>query len=233
VPPTVVQERQAILRALECIVPMLGAMIGGHVEIVLHDLTQPETSVLRIANGHITGRQVGSPVLAGPGNDKALAILAQTMLAAEPAEHVPVYPYPTETRDGRTLTSGSVILRDALGLPFAALCLNGDFSGIEAAHASLGRLLPRPAAADSAATIEVPDMEALMREIIDAAVRRYGKPVGAMNKGEKIAAVEMMLERGLFIVKGGVEKAAAALGVTRFTIYNYLETLKGRKPAAG
>jgi predicted transcriptional regulator YheO len=35
-----------------------------------------------------------------------------------------------------------------------------------------------------------------------------------------------MQQRGLFIVKGGVERAAAALGVSRYTIYNYLEALR-------
>ena len=35
-----------------------------------------------------------------------------------------------------------------------------------------------------------------------------------------------MQERGIFIVKGGIEKAAAALGVTRYTVYNYLEEIR-------
>lgn len=30
----------------------------------------------------------------------------------------------------------------------------------------------------------------------------------------------------MFIVKGGIEKAAAALGVTRYTIYNYLDEIR-------
>jgi hypothetical protein len=38
-----------------------------------------------------------------------------------------------------------------------------------------------------------------------------------------------MFDRGLFIVEGGVEKAAEALGVTRFTIYNYLDAAKSRR----
>jgi hypothetical protein len=44
-----------------------------------------------------------------------------------------------------------------------------------------------------------------------------------------------MMQRGLFIVKGGVERAAAALGVSRFTIYNYLDVLRERNgaPAPG
>lgn len=53
-----------------------------------------------------------------------------------------------------------------------------------------------------------------------------------MGKDEKIHAVEAMLERGLFMVRGGVERAAAALQVTRFTVYNYLEALRTRNAAA-
>ncbi|HEY2255904.1 MAG TPA: PAS domain-containing protein, partial [Variovorax sp.] len=50
-PPEVLREREIILGALSCIVDMLGAMIGNHIEVVLHDLTRPESSILQIANG--------------------------------------------------------------------------------------------------------------------------------------------------------------------------------------
>jgi predicted transcriptional regulator YheO len=53
-----------------------------------------------------------------------------------------------------------------------------------------------------------------------------------MNKQAKVEAVRVMQERGLFIVKGGVEKAAAALGVSRYTVYNYLEQLRGETSSA-
>jgi predicted transcriptional regulator YheO len=230
--PEVRREREAILAALACVVPMLGAMAGDHVEVVLHDLTHPENSVLQIANGHVTGRGPGSPVLAGPGNDKALAILAEGMVDALPSGHVSVFPYPTLARDGRALTSGTVMFRDSLGQTFAALCLNADLHDVEAAQALLARMLPSRSGtleAPASGKVDAPDMEALMHDIIAQAVRRYGKPVAKMNKSEKTAAVESMLERGLFIVKGGVEKAAAALGVTRFTVYNYLEEVKSRR----
>jgi len=230
-PPEVRRERELILGTLANLVPMLGAMVGEHVEVVLHDLTRPEQSVLQIANGHVTGRIPGSPVLAGPGNDKALAILAEGKAHAQPGEHVAVYPYPTFARDGRSLVSATAMYRDSLGQTFAALCLNADFHSIEAAQALLARMLPSRGAAPpvEAARADVPDMEALMLDIISTAVRRYGKPVAKMDKAEKTAAVEMMLERGLFMVRGGVERAAKALGVTRFTVYNYLDELKSRR----
>jgi len=227
--PEVKRERELILGTLGTLVPMLGAMVGDHVEVVLHDLTRPEQSVLQIANGHVTARTPGSPVLAGPGNDKALAILAEGKALAQPGEHATVYPYPTFTRDGRSLVSATAMFRDSLGHTFAALCLNADFHSIEAAQALLARMLPsRGAPPVEAPRVEMPDMEALMRDIISSTVRRYGKPVSKMDKEEKTAAVRTMQERGLFMVRGGVERAATALGVTRFTIYNYLDELKTR-----
>jgi HTH domain len=75
-------------------------------------------------------------------------------------------------------------------------------------------------------------IDALMKEIIVEAVHKFGKPVSAMGKDEKNHAVETMLQRGLFMVKGGVERAATALGVTRFTSYNYLDALRQRSADA-
>jgi len=67
-------------------------------------------------------------------------------------------------------------------------------------------------------------MEILMAQIIQDSLKRLGSE--KMTKHAKVDAVRVMQERGLFIVKGGVEKAAAALGVTRFTVYNYLEQIR-------
>lgn len=234
--PEVKREREIILSSLQVLVPMLGAMIGDHIEVVLHDLMRPERSVLCIANGHVTGRGQGSPVLAGPGNDKALAILAKGKVLAQPSEHVSVFPYPTFTRDGRSLVSATAMFRDSLGHTFAALCLNADIDCLERAQALLARMLPSrhgKGAEEAVAKTEILDAEALMQDIISTAVHRYGKPIQKLGKEEKTAAVEMMLERGMFMVRGGVERAAAALGVTRFTIYNYLDTVKARRGEAG
>ena len=224
--PAIQRERELVLGTLSTLVPMLGAMVGEHIEVVLHDLTRPEQSVLHIANGHVTGRTPGSPVLAGPGNDKALAILAEGKAHAPAGEHVAVFPYPTYARDGRALVSATAMFRDSLGETFAALCLNADFNRIEAARAVLDAMLPSRVAIEPSPVLERPDMESLMREVISSAIQRCGKPVVKMDKDEKTSAVAMMQERGLFMVRGGVERAAKALAVSRFTIYNYLDSLK-------
>lgn len=225
-------ERAAVINALRPVVPMLAAMAGPHLEVVLHDVSKPENSVIAIANGHISGRSVGSSVLEGPQNDKGFAA-ATRIRSKDGAVHSLVEDYTTVTADGRELRSASAIFRDASGEPFATLCLNADMSGFKAAHGWLSRMLePMVGAVEAPAHIPAapaePQMDTLMQEIISEAVGP-GASAESLTREDKIQAVGAMQRRGLFIVKGGVERAAAALRVSRFTIYNYMEQLRRRE----
>lgn len=74
--------------------------------------------------------------------------------------------------------------------------------------------------------VEQPDMAVLMADIIQSALATTATSHRTMKKQAKLEAVRQMHERGMFIVKGGIEKAADALGVSRYTIYNYLDEIK-------
>lgn len=222
-------ERNRLLSILAPVVDVIGRVVGNNVEIVLHDLTRPENSIRKIVNGRVSGRAVGDSILSGPDNDKGFIELRCRLQPDVPTSPSLITDYRTFTRDGRELQSSTVIFRDSLGTPFASLCVNADLTVVGHAHALLQSLLgmhkeEEPVAQSPAS----PGIDALMREIISDAVRRFGKPVPMMDKEEKIHAVDVMQRRGLFTVKGGVERAAGALGVTRFTIYNYLDALKSR-----
>lgn len=228
-------ERAAVINALRPVVPMLAAMAGPHLEVVLHDVSKPENSVVAIANGHISNRSVGSSVLEGPQNDRGFAA-ATRLRSRDGAVHSLVEDYVTVTAQGRQLKSASAIFRDANGEPFATLCLNADTSVFQVTYAWLEQML-KPVRAAMAPAPEAgpqagPQMDGLMQEIISDAVPAPAR-TGIKTREEKIQAVREMQRRGLFIVKGGVERAAAALNVSRFTIYNYMEELRRREQAGG
>src|SRR5690606_3464091 len=65
------EERRRVMEILKPVVELMGKVLGPNVELVLHDLTQPSASVVAIANGHVTARGVGSPILSGPQDDVA------------------------------------------------------------------------------------------------------------------------------------------------------------------
>jgi predicted transcriptional regulator YheO len=223
----VVAQRRTTMAVLRSVAEMLGGVVGPNVETVVHDLTRPTRSVVAIANGHVTGRAIGSSILEGPRDDKAFAHAIDQLAPGTPSTSTIVSGYPTLTSTGQPLKSDTVIFRDQTGAAFAALCVNSDMAVFEAAHSWLERVL-RGEKRDAAVRPARRQVDALMQEILDDAVRTFGKP-GALNRAEKVAAVERMLRSGVFVVRGSIERAAAILGVTRFTIYNYLEEVRRRE----
>ncbi|WP_035340221.1 MULTISPECIES: helix-turn-helix transcriptional regulator [Dickeya] len=221
---------EAVFSLLSATLQALGSVMPANVEIVLHDLRTPEYSVVDIVNAHITGRKKGDAVLAGMRTDKGfLSVLEERQ---EPVSLL--LDYPTFNRDGSPLRSSSIFYRNGHGRPFATLCINVDNAGIHHAISILQTLantvaIPRQPGIEPAAPDAEPgrdNIEDLMRDIIDSATALSAGRSRADVKKANLLAVQNMQEKGLFLIKGSVEKAAAALGVTRFTIYNYLDELK-------
>lgn len=57
---------------------------------------------------------------------------------------------------------------------------------------------------------------------IAAVERELGGSLGSLNRIDKQRAVKMLNDRGAFGLRKSVEQVAEALGVSRFTVYNYL-----------
>jgi hypothetical protein len=66
-------------------------------------------------------------------------------------------------------------------------------------------------------------VETTVSRLLHAAESDLGKPVAEMNRVEKQRVVRFLDERGAFLIRRAVEDVADRLGVTRFTIYNYLD----------
>ncbi|WP_442875445.1 helix-turn-helix domain-containing protein [Amycolatopsis sp. NBC_00355] len=71
----------------------------------------------------------------------------------------------------------------------------------------------------SAPAVELND--ALARLIADVE-RELGAELGDLDRPGKQRAVRLLRERGAFGLRKSVSSVADALGVTRFTVYNYL-----------
>jgi predicted transcriptional regulator YheO len=64
--------------------------------------------------------------------------------------------------------------------------------------------------------------EALGR-LVTAAEDAIGVPIPDMSRSQKQRVVKYLDDRGAFLIKKAVEDVAVRLGVSRFTIYNYLD----------
>lgn len=88
-------------------------MVGRNTEIVLHDLTKPESSVIDIVNGHLSGRSIGSSVLSGPKQDLGFKAVIKSAACVAGKDPVILPNYQTTTGDGRVFDSSTVVFRDA------------------------------------------------------------------------------------------------------------------------
>lgn len=82
--------------------------------------------------------------------------------------------------------------------------------------------------------VRLPQLSESLDHILAAMERRHGMPLAELDRKSKQEAVRLLEARGAFAVRHGVETVAGALGVSRFTVYNYLnrETALSREKAA-
>ncbi|WP_395571062.1 helix-turn-helix domain-containing protein [Streptomyces sp. BK79] len=75
--------------------------------------------------------------------------------------------------------------------------------------------------------VRLPQLADSLDHILAALERRRGRPLAELDRRAKQEVVRMLEARGAFSVRHGVETVASALGVSRFTVYNYLNREKG------
>ncbi|MDT9682781.1 helix-turn-helix domain-containing protein [Streptomyces sp. TRM76323] len=70
--------------------------------------------------------------------------------------------------------------------------------------------------------VRLPQLADSLEHILAALERRHGMPLAELDRKSKQEIVRGLEARGAFSVRHGVETVAGALGVSRFTVYNYL-----------
>ena len=208
------EQSNSLMQTLFTVTRLLGETFGTNCEVVVHDLTHPETSIVAIANGHVTGRKIGSPIT----NAGLKAFCAFDRKCDE------MINYQGTTPDGRHLKCSSAVFRDTDGTPIAALCINFDITPITLTQSFLDDFCGCKQQSDKEEFY--PSMDQAFDQYLHRAITSINKPVIAMTKEDKICVVSLLNSWGVFLVKNSTEKVAEALGVTRFTIYNYLDEIK-------
>lgn len=220
-----------ICRLLSGVAQALEHVLDSQTEVVVHDLRQPESSIVTIINGHVSNRKEGQSVLSAPEEDAAFTKMLEQSFRREVNAMEVTGNYSSRTRSGKDLKSSSVVFYDEEGAPHAALCLNRDLASaaklIDALQTHIFPRAPQPTAdSEPEGAKQALTMEELVSDIIEKALASASSvDVQRMTKQEKMQVVSHMHKRGLFLIRGSVERAAASLGITKFSIYNYMDEL--------
>lgn len=215
-------ELDTLLDVLSASFDALSTTLPANTEAVLHNLTTPTSSVVRIINGHVSGREVGAPLLSGPDDDNGFLGLLDDSARAR---HRVFSGYTSRTASGTVLNSSSTIYYSPTGEPLAAFCINVDVGAVNRFRRELDYFTRAvgPAPAQDTSKGYLPTAS------IDDVLLKY-RPTGSESKMEfRMRVVSEIHAMGFFKIKGSVNHVARALGVTRFTIYNYLEKIDGKQ----
>ena len=207
---TLAEENHLLLREGRKIVEALGKTLAPLVEVVLHDLTDADHSVVAIAN-NLSGRQVGDAA-----TEMGLARMA------DPDFPEVIENYANRFPDGRPAKSTSIGLKNSRGDYVAAICLNMDVSMLSAVTPGLTQLLrvdvAAPPVPESLTPRRVEDVRTALEHF---AAARNTTPM-AMTLDQRREAMRELADSGLLNLRRALSEVAQTLGVARSTVYTYL-----------
>ena len=200
----------------------LAIQFGSSCEIAIHDLKTKdlEKSIVYIENGHISNRQTGD----GPSG-----IVLET-LQSDPSTIHDKLSYLTKTEDGRILKSSTFYIRDNDGSISYIFSLNYDITAFTAASTAIQSLIATKdklpdLTGDSPRQI-THNVNELLDLLIEQAVAKVGKPVAMMNKDDKVAVVQYLDHAGAFLITKSGDKVASYFGISKYTLYSYIDVNK-------
>lgn len=202
---------------LERYIPLVHGVaktFGSNCEVVLHDFSNLQSSIVEIANGQVTGRDVGSPM---------------TEVSLNKVNHGntedDVYNYTGKSADGRVLKSSTMFIKDDNGKAIGCFCINFDMTELVAAKNVMGEIMK--VASDSEVKEESGNkINDVLTDIVNQTIEAKGKPIAYLTKEEKVAIVNKLDKQGAFLIKGAIDYVAKILCVSRYTIYNYLDEIR-------
>lgn len=215
-------KEHALIKALIPIAKTISATFGKNCEVVIHDISRPQSSIIFIENGHVTGRKVGDPI-----TDFALLSLKEGGFGKTKEDKL--LNYKTKTKDGRTLKSSSVFIKDEKGKIIGCFCINYDMTKHLMFENILQEFCNMNELNEEKGETFVSDVDEILDIIVGKAIEEVNKPVAFMQKEDNLRVVEIVDQKGGFMIKGSIELLAQRLNVSKYTIYNYLDELKIRK----
>lgn len=209
-------ERDAILQNLEQLAKAVVSLFGKNCEACVHDLSMLQSSLTYI-EGDVTKRKEGAPA-----TDLLIKLLKQNESSPEN-----MHGYISMTNDGRSLKSATTFIKDSEGNPVAAFCINFDTTDFYNASQALTPFL---ASLHNGNQQKSETFAHSVSETVDGIfqekMEEIGKHPTTMNVEEKTRLIQLLEESGTFQLKGTVDQVAHLMGVTKFTVYNYLKKVR-------
>lgn len=212
---------EVFLNTLKRLAAGLAGQFGEHCETVIYELKEKSASVLWIENAGVSEKKVGDTPLKA-----TLAFLEER--DNPPKDRIS---YLARTENGRILKCSSVFIPDEEGQMRYLFSIHYDITNLLAMEKEL-LLLTDCDMSDKKKDVSWKEekrernVNTLLDELIEQSVRLVGVPVPLMTKQDKIKAINYLNEAGAFLITKSGDKVAKYFGISKYTLYSYVEINK-------
>lgn len=191
----------------------IAATFGSECETVVHEMNNNQIINAAIFNGHVSGRSVGS-TLSIYGKDTLTDDDFESDLQSDYLNQLVTMP------SGKTVKSTTFHMHGqdyhyALGINYDITVMNQMYHILEHMTAVEGDLYM------SLSGKEQTNIEILFQACLEV----INKPIEQMKKADRFAMVKLLKEKGAFFMQRSVPYVAERLGISKYTVYNYLNQI--------
>ncbi len=209
-----------IIQSYIPLVKGIAATFGSRCEVVLHDFTDLQHSIVAIENGHVTGRSSGSPM-----TEASLKLVQNGKVDED------IINYTGKSADGRVLKSTTVFIKDEHQKVIGCFCINFDITELVGARSVLNDIMKISEdfqeRQNDSKNLNV--VSVVLTDLVKETLDEVGKPIIYLSKDDKVMMVDRLDQKGAFLIKGAIDYVANVLCVSRYTIYNYLDEIRETK----
>ncbi|RST90298.1 YheO-like PAS domain protein [Vagococcus humatus] len=205
------------------LVPFLHQVLGPNSEVLLHDIRQPDSSIVALA-GNLSQRSIG-----GPLTDMALKQIQSKKYETDPAETN----YPSYTVDGKMCRSSSYYIKNEQDELIGLLCINVLVSDLMNMRQMIDDMICL-STEEMENTLNIShkgeklgqNLDELMKSLIDEVLEHYDLTHCLLSIEEKEKIISDLNEKGVFLLKGGVAEVAKRIDMSESSVYRYLSKIK-------
>jgi len=208
-----------ILNSYRCFLDGLADYLGEGFEFVLHSLEDYEASVIKIINGHHTGRKLGAPI----------TDLALNMLNKIKEENLDGYiSYESKNKKGNPLYSTTISVYGEKHRIIGLICINFYADTPFSEVFPVFKMLDKTAGSIMNENFAV-DVDTLIEEAYSEAFHQVMSDERISNNLKNKEIVGVLYEQGIFGLKDAVIKVSQLMEVSKNTVYMHLRAFKQKE----
>lgn len=219
-----------LLKEYVALVHFLGNFIGHNTEIVLHDTSMVDNSVVAIVNGHISGRKLGSSL-----NGAGLSYIRNKIYQDKDE----LIDYKGFSKDGKELVCYTRFIKNEEGKLLGMICVNIDKTqeievlskltslfGFD--EESKAKTIQRRANREGNELKEhfPENVQETVESVFQEILAELNLPADRLTYNEKVLIMKKFEENGVFLFKGAIPEVAKQLSISEATAYRYLSKIE-------